>query len=247
MKEKHFFGRHSATILTCLGAVGVVATAVTAVQATPKALKLIENKSYEYDEELTPVEIVRTTWKCYIPAIMIGTGTILCIVSANKLNKRQQASLISAYTLLHTTYENYKKKMKDVYGENADATVREEMAKEEYRECYIEPDAGKQLFFDFFSGQYFERTMEEVIDAEYQLNRKFALEDYVGLNEYYELLGLDPVTFGDALGWSIGAGENFYNYKWIDFEHELVKMDDGLECYIIHMLYPPTADFMDYC
>ena len=89
--------------------------------------------------------------------------------------------------------------------------------------------------------------MEEIIDAEYQLNRKMALNDSVTVNDFYELLGIDPVDFGDALGWSFGASESYYGYQWIDFTHELSVMDDGLECYILHMVYPPTADFMDYC
>lgn len=241
--------RASPTILTCIAAVGVVATTVTAVRATPKAMALLEEDAYDRhrertDDPRTVIDIVRVAWKPYIPSVAIGLGTIVCIIGANGLNRKQQAAITSAYMFLDNAYKEYVKKAKELYGEDSDRNIRGSIAKDKY-----EPDAADEtpLFFDFFSGRYLNRTMVEVLDAEYRLNRKFVHHDYVTLNEWYALLGLDPVDFGDVLGWSIGAGENFYNYQWIDFEHELQTMDDGLECYIIHMVNPPTADFMDYC
>lgn len=241
--------RASPTILTILGAAGVVGTAVLAVKATPKAMQLIEEADYEkrrdQDDVLTPMETVKVAWKSYIPAASVGLATIVCIIGANGLNRKQQAAITSAYILLDNAYKEYRKKVKELYGEDSDRHIRSEIVKDHYE--HQEPAEGKLLFFDFFSGRYLERTAEQIVDAEYHLNREFVHKDYVTLNEWYEFLGLDPVDFGDVLGWSIGAGENFYNYQWIDFEHELETMDDGLECYIIHMVNPPSADFMDYC
>ena len=104
----------SPTILTCIGAVGVVATAVLAVKATPKALRLIEiAEDHRHDDDpnwtwspLTKTEIIKTTWKCYVPAVVTGAATIICIFGANTLNRRQQASLASAYALLNRTYND---------------------------------------------------------------------------------------------------------------------------------------------
>lgn len=239
----------SPTILTIVGAAGVIATAVTAVRATPKALDLIQPLiGYNHDgvmEYPTKLEIVKVAWKPYIPSILIGVGTIACIFGANGLNKRQQTAITSAYILLDNAYKEYQKKVKELYGEDACKQIRGAIVKDHYD--HHEPKEDTSLFFDFFSGRYLERTPEQVLDAEYHLNRDFVHKDYVTLNEWYRLLGLDPIDFGDSIGWSIGAGENFYNYQWIDFEHELQIMDDGLECYVIHMPSPPTADFMDYC
>lgn len=239
--------RASPTILTVVGAVGVITTAVTAVRATPKAMNLCYEVWDESEEgrEPTTIDYVRVGWKAYIPSVIIGIGTIACIFGANGLNKRQQTAITSAYILLDNAYKEYQKKVKELYGDDADAQVRKEITKDHYE--HHEPSGENILFYDFFSGRYLERTMEQIIDAEYQLNRKFVHNDYITLNEWYELLDIDPIAFGDVLGWSIGAGENFYGYQWIDFEHELQVMDDGLECYIIHMPNPPTADFMDYC
>lgn len=238
--------RASPTILSCIAAIGTVATAVLAVKATPKAIEYIQmNTGYNHDgvmEVPSKEEIVKATWKNYIPAVAVGLGTIVCILSANGLNRKQQATITSAYVLLENAYKEYKNKLKDIYGEETDTEVRKAVAKDNYTG---DPDVtdGKLLFYDEYSNRYFERTMEEVIDAEYHLNREFILEGDVKLNKFYELLGLPGTELGAVVGWDSESAAAFFGYQWIDFEHDLVVMDDGLECYIVHMPFAPTREF----
>ena len=114
----------SPTILTCIGAVGVVATAVLAVKATPKALEMVRadsRKNHDGDPHAaTKVEVVKSCWKCYIPAAVTGAATIACIFGANTLNRRQQASLASAYALVNRSFMEYKNKVKELYGQETD-------------------------------------------------------------------------------------------------------------------------------
>lgn len=236
------FKKHSTTILTVIGSVGVIATAAVAVKETPKALLLIE----QMDDEPSKVDIVKETWKCYIPAALVGASTIACIFAANGLNKRKQAALISAYTMLDSAYKEYQAKTKELLGEDGEFKIRKAIAEDKNDET-DDPDShkGKLRFYDYFSGEYFYRTMEELIDAEYQINRKFAIRGYVTIGDWYDLIGVQPDSFNDVLGWSFD--ENSTDCRWIDFEHELTKMEDGYDCYIVHMVCPPYADFMDYC
>lgn len=245
--------RASPTILTCIGAIGVVATAATAVKATPKAMAMIEQFGYEkgsdenpiLDMEYTPLtfpEMVKVAWKAYIPSIAIGAATILCIFGANGLNKRQQAAITSAYALLDQTYKQYRDTVKELYGDDADVRVRKELAKSDLNDIH-KPEEGKLLFYDEASSRYFERTMLEVMDAEYHLNREFITEGRVCLNDFYDLLGLPKTKLGATVGWSIDSAVAFFGYQWIDFEHELVELEDGLECYILHMEFAPSPDF----
>ena len=61
--------KHSPEILMGMGIAGMITTTVIAVKATPKALRLLEEKKHELEvETLAPVEVVKTTWKCYVPA-----------------------------------------------------------------------------------------------------------------------------------------------------------------------------------
>lgn len=155
---------HIPTLLTCLGGIGVVATAVTAVKATPKAELLLRKAEIEKGEELTTIEKIKTAGHVYIPSIAIGAGTLICIFGANSLNKRQQASLISAYTMLENSYKQYKRKTKELYGEDADVEIVESISKDEFPEEQepIFPDE-KVWFMDCRTLNFFKARIEEVL------------------------------------------------------------------------------------
>lgn len=246
MNAKLFFKRNASTILTCVGGIGVVATAVVAVKDTPKAMQIIEKKTEEKGEDLTTIEKIKVAGPVYIPAVAIGVSTLACIFGANVLNKRSQAAMVSAYALLDNSYKEYKKKVEELYGEGADARVKGEVARDKYNADDISRDDEKLLFYDYFSERYFESTMEEVMQAEYEINRELHTKDYAYLNEFYDLLGLDHIQSGWDLVWSMGASLSHYWKTWIDFRHEKVEMEDGMECYIITMT-EPIPNFEEYC
>lgn len=161
-----FLKRNSPTILTCIGAAGVIATTVTAVRATPKALQLIEEAEAEKGEKLTKLEIVQVASMPYIPAAVIGLSTIACIFGANVLSSRNQASIMSAYALLDQSYKEYRSKVNDIYGEDADLTVKSEVAKDvhERSDVLLSESDEDLLFFDMNSLQYFNAPMNEILE-----------------------------------------------------------------------------------
>jgi hypothetical protein len=247
-KSGVFIKRNSSTILTCVGAVGVVVTAVSAAKATPKALESVNVARETKGEELTKFEVVKAATPAYIPTFVIGVSTIACVFGANILNKQEQAALTSAYALLDGSYKEYKKKVEELYGKDGEFNVRKEIVKDHYVEedMNIDLDDGIELFYDEFSERYFEAKPEDVVKAEYNINRKLSLFGGAFLNEFYEYLDMPRVDYGDYLGWS---GAQIYDEtweNWLDFYHEKVVMDDGLECTIISMSSEPMPDFEDY-
>ena len=243
---KLFLSRNGSTILTCMGGVGLVATAVLTAKATPKAMTRVQTAREEKGEELTKVETVIAAAPAYIPPVITGVATLACIFGANMFNKRQQASLVSAYALLDNSYKEYKKKVGDLYGEDANNNVKAEIAKDKYAESQVEPSDGMKLFYDDFSGRLFESTIEKVKDAEYNLNRDLSMRGYATLNEFYDYLGLVPIDGGDDLGWSSGMNFDYYWQEWIDFSHHKTTMGDDLECIIITMFAEPTLGWEEY-
>lgn len=238
-KIRLYLQRNSPTIVSCIGAVGVVATTIAAVKATPKALSLIENEKAYINKQLeeggwqtrvdklTTAETIKATWKCYIPTAIIGLSTITCIFGANTLNKRQQAAITSAYMLLDNTYKQYKEKVSKLLGDNADTMVKKSIIEDQYSEI--------TLFYEYHYGEFFERRKADVLNAEYQLNLKFASQGYACLNDFFELLGLPITQEGEIIGWSTQEG-----YSAIDFEHQLLELDDGMECTIINLPISPS-------
>ena len=249
-KPNLFLKKNSATILTVAAAAGVITTSILSAKAAIKASRVLAHKEEEKGEKLTLEEIISAVWTIYIPPIVAGGSTIACVFGANILNQRQQASLASAYALVDSSYKEYKAKLKELYGEEAHNNIVDAIAAEECDEVHIsaggltsaytqeiESDAEPRLFYDEYSGRYFETTIEKVLLAEYHLNRNYILRGFARLNEFYEFLGLEPTDYGETVGWDI-CGETY----WIDFNHRKAFIgddNDGFECYIIEMPYYP--------
>lgn len=252
MDVQTFIKRNAPTILTCLGAVGVVATTITAVKSTPKALTLLKTAKEEKGEELTKFEKFKIAGPVYIPSAITGAATIACIFGSNIISKNQQATLMSAYALLDNSYKEYKKKTDELYGEEAGRQIRGEIAKDKYPGDGFSLDDDKELFYDFYSGRYFESTKEAVLWAQYETNRSMFVNYSVGLNEYYSLLGLEPLPEYEMLGWTCGMIEEMYWHPWIEFDSEETVIDgdseynEGMKCTIIHIPFEPFIDYLEY-
>ena len=63
--------------------------------------------------------------------------------------------------------------------------------------------AEKTVFFDLYSGRYFTADSIETIRAAVNSINQLAVgEGFATLNEYYYELKLEPVQFGDNIGWT---------------------------------------------
>ena len=249
-KPNLFLKKNSATILTVAAAAGIITTSVLSAKAAIKASRVLTHKEEEKGEKLTFEETISAVWTIYIPPVVAGMSTIACVFGANILNQRQQASLASAYALVNSSYKEYKAKLKELYGEEAHNNIVDAIATEKCEDVYvyagglasaytqeIESDSEPRLFYDEYSGRYFETTIEKVLLAEYHLNRNYILRGFARLNEFYEFLGLEPTDYGETVGWDIC--DEIY---WIDFNHRKAFIgddNDGFECYIIEMPYYP--------
>lgn len=246
MNVQRFVKRNASTILSVLGVAGLVATTVTAVKATPKAMEFVKKAEEEKGEKLSKWEKVNVAGVAYIPTALVGTATIACILGANLISRHQQATLMSAYALLDRSYKDYKNKANELYGDDAGKQIREGIAKDKYTGDESSGDDGKELFYDFYSGRYFESTKEAVQRAEYETNRALVVNGAVCLNEYYDFLGLEPLPEYELLGWSCGQIEEMYWRPWIEFEHSEAPIDENLNCTIISMPLSPFVDYLEY-
>lgn len=239
-----WFKKHAATILTCIGAGGVIATAVLTAKETPEANDERKRAQTEKGEEpLTVGETVLAMAPSYIPAIMVGAGTIVCIFGANALNQRQQAMLLSAYAALESSYREYRNKVDAICGPGTTEYIDAAIEREHEGEGNEPPWDQEQTFYidGLSEPRFFDMTMERVMQAEYHLNREFILRGQVTLNDFLKYLGIEPVMEGDMLGWDEYIGETQFGYRWIDFNHRHYVTDDGLLVCSIEMPFAPHS------
>lgn len=234
-----FLRKNGGTLLAIGASVGVVLTAIETGKATIKAEKLVElNKDVpEYGMK----EKVKDCWQFYIPAAVLGAGTIGCIIGSNMLSRKEIASLSAAYVALGKSYQQYRRQVAERIGSEAEADILEKSKVEEPAE------EDKQLLcYEPFSNRYFHATEAELYDAFYQTNRDFSLNGEVSINNLYSYLGLDYLPEKDDVGWCSDYMINEWEYFWIDFVANKQTTDDGLEVYQVYAFQPPIPDYLDY-
>lgn len=203
--------KHSPEILTGLGIAGMLSAGYLAVRATPKALENIEEAKKEQDvDKLPPVEVIKATWKCYIPAVALSTVSAACLIGATSVNLRRNAALATAYKLSETALTEYREQVVETIGEKKEKTVREKVNQKQIdktpvskSEVYV-TGKGESLCLDPLSKRYFKSDIDRIRKAENELNKRL-LHDIVGsasLNEFYDELGLERTDIGDAIGWN---------------------------------------------
>lgn len=235
--------KHSPEILTGIGIAGMVTTTVMAVRATPKAIQLLdEEKQRQHADKLELMDVVKTTWKCYIPATVTGTVSMACLIGASSVNTRRNAALTAAYTFSESTLRDYQKKVVETIGEKKEQTVRDAVAKERLEKSPVEnreviiTAKGDTLCFDAVSGRYFKSDIDKLKKAENDLNRRMRDEMYISLNDFYYEIGLENIKIGDDIGWNIDNG-------YIDLKFSSQLTADGKPCLVIDYGYGPRYDF----
>ena len=240
-----FLRKNGGTLLTIGASVGVVLTAIETGKATIKAEKLVElNKDVpEYDMK----EKVKDCWQFYIPAAVLGAGTIGCIIGSNMLNRKEIASLTAAYMALGKSYQEYRRQVAEQIGVEEEKDIYKDTQDVLKTPAPAGTDEEKLLCYEPISKRYFHATETELMDAFYNVNRNFALNGEVSLNDFYSFLpGLDFTPEGDMLGWCAEYLSNEWEYYWIDFNYARQTTDDGLEVYYVTAFQEPIKEYLDY-
>ena len=235
--------KKSPTILMVLGIGGCVSATIIAIKETPKALRIMEDRKKELEVEKLPVEeIVKSTWKIYLPVVVTGTLSIVCILFSHSLNEKRKAALATLYTISETAMSEYRYRVRDEFPEKDFEIASEVNDKIEERfgdilndldtegksPCVIspmvwikEPITGQE----FFSSENEVRTIitdlnEEMIDG----------NDYVSVNEYLDSLGLNESEVFGEYEWNVHNSGTFRARF-----PEYIKRSDGLPMLVMKL------------
>ena len=238
--------KHSPEILTGIGIAGMVATTILAVRATPKALEHIDAATYEKQEPLTPVETVKTCWKCYIPATVTGVASIACLIGSSTVSNKRNAALAAAYTLSDTAFREYREKVVETIGEKKDQAVRDAVAKERVEKTkpahsneIIVTGNGETVCYDWYTSRTFKSDIDKLKTAVNELNSQMLDEGHVNLNDFYYALGVPSAGIGDTLGWS-------YNKDGLVKLSLSSQLDNGVPVMVVDFQTAPYYGYEKY-
>lgn len=241
---KETFEKRTPEILTGIGIAGMVTTTVLAVKVTPKAVLLLNDRKDELETEKLPaIEVVKTTWKCYIPAAVTCGASIACLIGASSVNLKRNAALATAYKLSETALAEYRDAVVETIGEKKEQTVRDKVAEERLKKNPVSTSEvivtgnGTTLCYDAISGRYFQSSMQKIESAKNKINEQMLCENYVSLNDFYDKLGMEPTKIGEDLGW------NIFTDRLIDISFSSQLADDGTPCLVMDYSVAPRYDY----
>ncbi len=254
---KRAVGKKSPEILIAFGIAGIITTTVLAVKATPKAMEKIEeaeknkkeefNRDHGYSEldtmfKLTKPEVIKATWKCYIPAAISGVASIACIVGANTVHSKRNAAIATAYKLSEKALTEYKEAAIEEVGEEKAKAIKNRVAQKQLDNNPVNDSQviitgnGKQLCYDGVSGRYFESSIQEIETAVNKINRSLNYDMYVSLSEFYDELDLEHTDISDELGWNLDDG-------LVEISYGTMIAKDNRPCITLEYHVAPKYDF----
>jgi hypothetical protein len=252
--------RHGPAILTGAGIVGGIATVVLASRATLKVEPVVDEATVDIalqreranlvgadmarvvtDEEINyeirkiKVSSALKIAKLYVPTVSIGVASIGCVLGAYGVMKKRNVALIAAYNALEKSFEVYRKRVVDEYGEEKDRDFRYGLRDEKVQDpetgknktiTHVDPNGISQYarFFDDASASWSKTPEYNLVFLRAQqnyFNDLLRARGHVFLNEVYDQLGLERSQAGQMVGWVVSKdGDNYIDFGIYDFDNE---------------------------
>ncbi len=188
-------------ILAAVGITGVFTTSYLAAKAAVQVAK-----DEDADSHASTKEKIKKYWKLYIPAGLSGALTVGAIVGSNQASGRRTAAAVTAFTVTEKAFSEYKEKVVEQVGKNAEHTIREKITQENIDKNppsaqVIFAGKGHVLCCEAYTKRYFRSDMETLKKAQNEINERVHNDLYVMLSEFYDQIGLEHTSASDFLGW----------------------------------------------
>ena len=271
-KAEFTIKKNSPEILLGAGIVGFVGTIVLACRATCRADEVLEfhrrkikdiNDAKEiadadpegemsYDVEIyrqdKAIRYLKTTGslaKLYAPTVAVGTLSLACILTSRNIMQKRYLGVVAAYNGVSAAFEEYRKRVRDEYGEGLDKHFRygttydelpvyDENGKKTKEKEQVEktdtemvmPTDDSCRFFDSSNPNWDKNPTFSMMWLRGQqniLNDILHTRGHVFLNEVYDALGFPHTPQGAVLGWIDGEGDNCIDFGLYDPNKENVR------------------------
>ena len=271
-KAEFTIKKNSPEILLGAGIVGFVGTVVLACRATCRADEVLEfhrrkikdiedakeiadadpEGEMSYDIEIyrqdKAIRYLKTTGnlaKLYAPTVAVGALSLACILTSRNIMQKRYLGVVAAYNGLSAAFEEYRKRVRDEYGEGLDkhfryGTTYEELPvydengkktkeKEQVEKTETEmvmPTDDSCRFFDSSNPNWDKNPTFSMMWLRGQqniLNDILHTRGHVFLNEVYDALGFPHTPQGAVLGWIDGEGDNCIDFGLYDQNKESVR------------------------
>lgn len=204
-------------------------------------------KMQKTDISIKNEDDVKKLVKTALPTVgsfMVGTA---CVIMSDVCSARIIRSSNIAYKRLAANFAEYKAAVIGACGAGANELAMKKAAETHAPDTEEKLEAGYYHFYDSFSRNDFVARMEDVIAAEYEINRQLSREGFVSVNDFYEMLEINHIAGGNELGWDVDELVDYCGECWLEFMNVEHVEEDGTKWYSIHYAYDPCVDGIIDC
>lgn len=237
--------KSSPNLLFGAGIVGMMGSTVLACRATLKVEEVLDeiqetldkvqttehpdysDKDRTRDTVIVQVQGAAKLGRLYLPAVALGVVSVAALTKSHNILNERNAALTAAYAAIERSFSEYRNRVIEKYGFDADQHMRYGSEKGEL----VDPESGRTRKVDRVSdgepsqyARFFDPTcINWAKEPEY--NRLFLkcqqnyandllhARGHVFLNEVYDMLGLERSKAGSVVGWFLNAdGDNFVDF-----------------------------------
>ena len=171
------------SILTGLGVVGLVSTVGLAIKAT---------HDFDKEENKTKEDKFKSGVKHYWPVVVMGAGSIACIIGSNKMNMKRNLALAGALKLSESKFTEVKDRW---FGSE------KKQNEEKCRNSTIIFGDGDIDCYDQLTGRYFKSSISKLHQAIDNVNELLYCGDSVELEDFYSFLDMDTPEICEDYVW----------------------------------------------
>jgi hypothetical protein len=200
---KSFIKSNSSTLLSVGAGVGVITTAYLSARAGYQTAEVLSSTDpYENLQEKG-----KRVWKLYIPPAASAAVTIVCVAGGKRVDAKKTIAAQTAMAVAQQGYSEYRQKVIEEFGDKKDQVIRSAIAEEKVNANpppALIAGSGTVLCCELFTGRYFNSDHDALTKAVNELNSKLLKSDYVTMDEFYYIIGLETTTVSGQCGWESG-------------------------------------------
>jgi hypothetical protein len=202
--------REAPLIMSTAAVAGFLVATYSAIKATPRANE--ELAAYGEFEALEPKQRILDKAKIlmpiYAPAIGYTLISIALIIGTNDIYRKRSAAVSVALFSANSALRRWE----SVVANQVTAKKLDEIKAEVDTPRRNPPESiilssSTTIVYDVFSDRYFEVTsVDRIHSAVNEINRRIRANDFVPVNDLYFAIGLNPLPYGDEIGWCVEEG-----------------------------------------
>lgn len=200
-----------------------------------------------YFDVLTPMDVIKSTWKLYAPSVGLWIVGVSCIAMSVRVSSARNAAFAGAASIAEKALYDYQQKVIDILGEDKANEIRDQIAQDHVQIIDNVQESGTDnvvacsrgigntWIYDPITDRKWKSDLETVRSAMNDFNHDLIGGIYGSLNDWYYCLGIKGSQIGDDIGWC--------SDKLLDIRFAAMVLDNGEPAIVLDYETLPNSKY----